>query len=134
MARIGRRYKRKMQGTSNYVKKAISTSPATPPPSSKRLRLQFKRQGGPDAVITKFTPFEPSELQSLHVSLRHALYYFYVFVLDAPHKEHWGEGRHNLYSLQKTYTCATHPPKDPPHTISDFGLPHRRQSVRRYTW
>ena len=81
-----------MQGTSNYVKKTTSTTPATPPPSNKQTRLKNKRQGGVDAAITKFAPTKPSELQSQHVSLRHAIYYFYVYVLDAPHKEHWGGG------------------------------------------
>ena len=109
MARIGRRHKRKMQGTSNYVKKTTSTTPATHPPSNKRLRLQHKRRGGSDATIAKFAPTEPSELQSQHVSLRHALYYFYVYVLDAPHKNHWGGKDGTISILRKKL-------KLPPHT------------------
>ena len=119
MARLGRRHKRKMQGTSNYVKKPIPTTLPTHTPSNKRLRLQCKRQGGPDAAIEKSTPFQPEQLQSLHASLRHAINYIYIYLLDAPHEEHWGEGRHNFNPPPKTQTSTTHPPQDPPHTFED---------------
>ena len=107
-----------MQGTSNYVKKLIPTTLPTHTPSNKRLRLQCKRQGGPDAAIEKSTPFQPQQLQSLHVSLRHAIYYIYIFLLDAPHKEHWGGRDGTISILRKKLRLPQHTRRKIRRTLS----------------
>ena len=55
MARIGRKYKRKMQGTSSYASIKPPPSPSKTP-SVKRQRLHYKRQGGADAALKKLSP------------------------------------------------------------------------------
>ena len=97
MGRIGRRKKSKMQGSSSYVKNLSSASPsptALPlhPPSVKRQRVKYKRQGShhPQINLSQELAEEVSQQTSYNTSLRHAIYHHYIYGLDAPHTEEWG--------------------------------------------
>ena len=60
MARIGRKYKCKMQGTSSYTK----VKPPSPPsnaPSVKRQRTRFKCNGGLDSTVKDTIAIELDE-------------------------------------------------------------------------
>ena len=86
MGGIGRRYKRKMQGTSSYVK-AVASSPTPHPPSVKRKRLKYKRNGGADTAIKRTIAHEMEQCaQPLSISLRHAIYPSGAFDILPPSK------------------------------------------------
>ena len=74
-----------MQGTISYIKKTI---PLPQPSSAKRQRIRYKRQGS-NTYKTIVTMELDQSLQPSDIHLRHAIYYVYVHVLDAPHEEHW---------------------------------------------
>ena len=115
MARIGRKYKRKMQGTSSYVTIPPPPSPSKTP-SVKRQRVRFKREGGADAALKKTIADELEQGGTpLSTSLRHAIYYHFIHRLDAPHEEHWS-------GKEGTISVIRHHLELPPHT-------HRR--IRR---
>ena len=88
MTRIGRKHKRKIQGTSSYTK----VKPPPPPlntPSVKRKQLHYKRKGGADTALKRTIANKLEQSGTpLNISLRHAIYYYYIHQLDAPHKEH----------------------------------------------
>ena len=82
MARIGRKYKKKMQGTSSYVVSPVSSSQ----PSNKRSRLKYKSKG-----ISYATPAEHdtaskqeyaaptySNTPVERISTRYSIYYIWV--------------------------------------------------------
>ena len=86
-----------MQGSNSYAKRTICLTPLSPtpsrPPSIKRQRLQYKRRLGHITAInlsTHLSQEDPSYLGSPATSLRHAIYYYFIHHLDAPHHEHWG--------------------------------------------
>ena len=91
MGGIGRRYKRKMQGTSSYTK----VKPIPPPsntPSVKQQRTRFKSNGGLDSTLKDTIAIEMDECkQPLQICLRNAIYYHFIDQLDCPYKEHWEE-------------------------------------------
>ena len=93
MARIGRKHKKKMQGTSSYVVNPDLLSQ----PSHKRTRLKYKSRG-----ISYATPAEHdtaskqeyaaptySNTPVERISERYSIYYIWVYRLDAPPEEHW---------------------------------------------
>ena len=109
MGGIGRRYKRKMQGTSSYVK-VVAPSPTPHPPSVKRKRLKYKRNGGADTAIKRTIAHKMEQCaQPLSISLRHAIYYYYIHRLDGPHEEHWGGKEGTIAVIRKHLQL-------PPHT------------------
>ena len=75
MARIGRKYKRKMQGTSSYASIKPPPSPSKTP-SVKQKLPHYKRQGGADAALKRTIATELEQSGTpLNISLRHAIYY-----------------------------------------------------------
>ena len=102
MGGIGRRYKRKMQGTSSYIK-VVSPSPTSHPPSVKRKRLKYKRNGGADTSIKRTIAHKLEQCaQPLSISLRHTIYYHYIQCLDGPHEDHWG-GKKGTAAIIRKY-------------------------------
>ena len=94
-----------MQGTSSYNKNA---TPLPQPSSAKRQRIRYKRQGS-NTYKTTVTMELDQSLQPSDIHLRHAIYYVYVHVLDAPHEEHWSGKEGTIAIIRKKLEL-------PPHT------------------
>ena len=120
MGRIGRRYKGKMQGSSSYLKKSSLSSPpptTSPvhPPSIKKQRVKYKRQGSHHIPINLSQELEANckDQTSYNTSLRHAIYHHY---LDAPHTEDWGGKDGTISLIRKKFKMPPpHTPQDPPY-------------------
>ena len=117
MARIGRKYKKKMQGTSSYAKKVLSPNSPSPP-SNKRKRVNYKSRGISYAAPIEYeygydVPNSKSPVE--RISTRYSIYYTWVYRLDAPPEKDW-KGRDGTI-----------------HTIRHIlGMPpHARSKIRR---
>ena len=93
MPRIGRRYKRKKEGSSSYVKKnkILTPSPATKPsilPSVKRQRVKYKREGSSNHIAINLSKLMQEKVFSqilLNTSLHRAIYHQFMYIHDIPH-------------------------------------------------
>ena len=110
MAKIGRRKKGSKQGTSSYMLKAKPcVSPSPSPPSVKRQRIHYKRNGGPDQAVKLSLAMELQQCANpLNTSLRHAIYYFFIHRLDAPHEEHWGGKEGTIAIIRRALQLPPH--------------------------
>ena len=108
MARIGRKYKKKMQGASSYVKKALSPNSPSPP-SNKRKRVNYKSRGisysGP---ITH--DYGPPNVHSPveRISTRYSIYYTWVYRLDAPPEKDWKGRDGTIHSIRRILGMPPH--------------------------
>ena len=116
MGRIGRRYKGKMQGSSSYIKKSsLSSPPPTTapahPPSVKRQRVHYKRQGSHHIPINLSQELQTNSNNqtSYNTSLRLAICHHFIYELDVPHTEEWGGKDGTISLIRKKF-------KMPPHT------------------
>ena len=76
----------------------------------KQQRLHYKRQCGADAALKKTIATELEQGGTpLSTSLRHAIYYYFIHRLDAPHEEHWS-------GKEGTISVIRHHLELPPHT------------------
>ena len=113
MARIGRRFKGKKKSPSKV--NISTTSGDTHPTSSKRQRVNYKRQGSTPTLKEAHFEKHRSCTTANGKSFMFAIYYFYVEHLDAPNEEHWN-GRDGTVSLIRKL----------------LGLPpHTRKKIRR---
>ena len=109
MAGIGRKYKRKMQGTSSYAKVKPKSPTPSNPPSVKRSRIRYKRNGGADAALKRTIANELEQCkQPLKISLRNVIYYYYIHRLDAPHEEHWAGKEGTISIIRKHLELPMH--------------------------
>ena len=84
-SRIGYKKKGKMQGT--YVKKKPTANP-----TRKRQSIPQSTNCDIPPPLSPETPnlrSKKNSLASRSISMRISAYYHYIYVLDAPHKEHW---------------------------------------------
>ena len=100
-----------MQGSNSYLKMNRSVPQPSPshPPLVKRQRVHYKHEGSNKNIEPTLEMLLDQGKESFHKSLRHAIYYYFIYHLDAPHEEHWG-GKEGTISLIRKHLCL------PPHT------------------
>ena len=115
---IGRKKKKKMQGTSSYICKTSQPSPSSP----KRIRIHYKRQGGITSIPKhKDIPF-PDQTDASRKCVRFAIYYFWLHDLDGPHKEHWNGKGGMIANIRKSLKMPINTQKKIRRTLEEIIL------------
>ena len=108
MARIGRKTKKKMQGTSSYAKKVVSPNSPSPP-SNKRKRVNYKSRGISHAAPIEHRKDSPDSKSPVdRISARYSIYYTWVNRLDAPPEEDWKGRDGTIHTIRRMLGMPPH--------------------------
>ena len=116
---IGQRKKKKMEGTSSYKRiKPIDSQPS--PPSPKRIRIRYKREGGIPSIPKHKDIPSPDQTDTSRKSVRYAIYYFWLHDLDGPHEVHWSGKDGTIAHIQRSLKMPTHTQKKIRRTLEEI--------------
>ena len=108
MAPIGRKKKKKMQGTSSYAKNVVSPNSPSPP-SNKRQRVKYKSRGISYAAPIEHRKDSPDSKSPVdRISARYSIYYTWVNRLDAPPEEDWKGRDGTIHTIRRILGMPPH--------------------------